>query len=259
MSAEQTNEWRKSVQPLIGNLVTVREVTATDAPTLFEALTDPRVRAHISPPPPSISAFEGFIAWARRERALGNSVAFGIVPRGLQDAVGLIQVHALEPTFFAADWGFVLSASFWSTGVFQEAARLVVGFAFDVLKVHRLEARAVSDNSRANGALRKLGADTEAVLAKAFKRGEHYDEQLLWSLIATDWQAVAASPSRHTTPQVKRRIKEAVAESQQQLNQFRMATASPPTLYPFFVADNRPTPVCPTCGIAMTSRVCPNC
>src|SRR5687768_7985834 len=131
--SDPTNEWRKGVQLLTGNLVTVREVTATDAPTLYEALTDPRVTAHISPPPPSLRAIEGFIAWAQRERALGNGVAFGIVPSGLQHAVGLIQVRAFEPTFFTAEWGFVLSASFWSTGVFQEAAKLVMRFAFDTL------------------------------------------------------------------------------------------------------------------------------
>ena len=93
-------------------------------------------------------------------------VCFGIVPAGLRDAVGLIQIRALDPSFALAAWGFVLGSAFWSSGVFEDAASSVLEFAFNVLHVHRLEARAVSKNARANGALQKLGAITEAVLAK---------------------------------------------------------------------------------------------
>ena len=59
----------------------------------------------------------------------------------------------------------------WATGVFQEAATLVATFAFHELKVHRLEARAVSQNGRGHGALQKLGAIAEAVLAKIVQAG----------------------------------------------------------------------------------------
>jgi [ribosomal protein S5]-alanine N-acetyltransferase len=263
MSSDQTNDWRKGVQPLTGNLVTVREVTATDAPTLFEALTDPRVTAHISPPPPTLRAFEGFIAWAQRERAIGNGVAFGIVPTGLQHAVGLIQVRSLEPTFFAAEWGFALSTSFWSTGVFQDAATLVIRFALDTLKVHRLEARAVSQNRRGNGALQKLGANAEAVLSKAFKRETHYDEQLLWSLVATEWKANAGVAGSTFVPaEVRTRVRAAVTEIRQHLQESRLSAAmeQAPPLYPFFVTDSRKTTrVCPTCGGIISADTCPKC
>lgn len=262
--SDRNDEWRRIVQPLSGSLVTVREVVTTDAATLPEALTDPLVTTHISAPPPSIRAFEGFIAWAQRERALGNGVAFGIVPTGLEHAVGIIQVRALDATFFAAEWGFVLARSFWSTGIFQDAARLAVSFAFETLKVHRLEARAVSQNRRGNGALLKLGAGAEAVLAKAFKRGPHYDEQLLWSLIATEWQANAGvSGSRFVPAEVRTLVRKALTKIQRQLQESRLSASmeqAPPPLYPFFVTGNpMTTRVCPTCGGIISSARCPKC
>src|ERR1700730_1573148 len=92
------NDWRKGLPTISGTNVDVREITAADAPALFELLTDPLGTKDISPPPPSGRRVEGFVVWAQRERALGNGVCFGIVPRGLEQAVGVIQVRALEPS-----------------------------------------------------------------------------------------------------------------------------------------------------------------
>ena len=75
-----------------------------------------------------------------------------------------------EPAFDIAEWGFALGAEFWGTGMFVDGAELVLDFAFDVLGVHRLEARAALKNGRGNGALQKLGAMQEGVLRRSFLR-----------------------------------------------------------------------------------------
>lgn len=240
-------DWRTTVPEPTGLLVRVREVVQHDARILFELLTDPRVTTHISPPPPSITAFEGFIAWAHRERRRGRSVCFGIVPHGLEQAVGIIQVRALGPEFFVAEWGFALGVAFWGTGVFPEAASLVAQFAFETLGVHRLEGRAVTANARGIGALQKLGASAEAVLAKAFKRDVQYDEQLLWTLIGDEWTAErVAAQERLAIDDAKRRIAEAVADVTAQLRATPPSRTAP-ALYPFFLTDAH-DPRCPTCG-----------
>src|SRR4051812_16476897 len=133
-------KWQVTVPRLEGEGLCLRELVAGDAPALFDLLVDPDVASHISSPPPSVEAFSGFIAWAQQERSHGTGVCFGIVPHGLTQAVGLIQVRAQDPSFFTAEWGFALGAAFWGTGIFRQAATLVAQFAFDVLHVHRLEA-----------------------------------------------------------------------------------------------------------------------
>ena len=82
-------------------------------------------------------------------------------------AIGLFQLHALEPGFSTAEWGFALGMPHWGSGIFVEAAALVAGFTFGSLGVSRLEARAAVGNGRGNGALRKLGAVREAILRDA--------------------------------------------------------------------------------------------
>lgn len=184
-----------------------------------------------------MAAFEGFIAWAQRERSLGNAVCFGIVPHGLEQAVGIVQIRALEPSFFTAEWGFALGTAFWGTGVFQEAVDLVARFAFETIKVHRLEARAASKNGRGNGALQKLGARTEAVLTDAFRRAGQRDNQLLWSLMAEDWRQARLDRPRFCASAAKENVQRAIAEVREQVNEARPRPAQPPPLYPFFLTD----------------------
>ena len=63
-------------------------------------------------------------------------------------------------------------------------------FVFDEVGVHRLEARAVVQNGRGNGALKKIGAIQEGLLRKSFeKNGERLD-QALWTILAEDWNAM---------------------------------------------------------------------
>jgi RimJ/RimL family protein N-acetyltransferase len=82
----------------------------------------------------------------------------------------------------------------------MEGARQVIDFAFGSIGVHRLEARASVENGRGNGALRKLGAVQEGVLRRAFLRDGRYHDQVLWSLIDSDW--VAAAQGRETHPTI---------------------------------------------------------
>jgi len=83
----------------------------------------------------------------------------------------------------------VLGQPFWGAGIFQEAAELVMEFAFETVGAHRLEARAALRNSRGNGALRKIGAKQEGILRKSFQRNGEYLDQALWAVLGEDWQA----------------------------------------------------------------------
>jgi RimJ/RimL family protein N-acetyltransferase len=180
-------DWRNGLPTLKGSLVTLRELRATDARSLFVAMTAGEVSRFISPPPPTVEGFEKFIAWTRRQRAEGQYVCFAIVPRGSDAAIGLFQIRALGADFSTSEWGFAIAAEFWGTGMFGDGARLAVSFAFATLRAHRLEARASLQNGRGNEALRKLGATREGLLRKSFLRhGEYYD-QALWTILAEEW------------------------------------------------------------------------
>jgi len=174
---------------LVGKGFTLRELRLSDAPTLMTSLTPEQVARFISLPPATLLGFEEFIEWTHRRSAAGQHVCFAVVPDGLETAVGLFQIRALTAGFATAEWGFALATNYWGTGLFVDAATLVVSYAFDHLGTHRLEARSVVCNGRGNGALRKIGAVLEAVLYRSFIRGGQYLDQVLWAIRRDDWRA----------------------------------------------------------------------
>jgi ribosomal-protein-alanine N-acetyltransferase len=179
--------WRSGLPVLIGDGFVLREAGPGDVPSLFELLTDQEVTRFMSRPPESARGFEHFFEWVLAERRVGRCFCFAIVPEGHETAVGLVQGREIEPGFGTVEWGFALGRPYWGTGLFMAAARLVVDFVFLCTHAHRLEARALVENGRGNGVLRKLGAIPEGILRKSFKGDEHYLNQVLWSLNAEDW------------------------------------------------------------------------
>ena len=210
--------WREQVPLLRGAYVAVREVRPEDALTLASYLGDPCVRRYISPPPTSPGAFQGFVRWAQQQRAAGTMICFAVVPHGSEHPVGLFQIRSLTPDFSTAEWGFALAMPFWGTGIFEDAASVAVEFAFQTLRVHRLEARAVTSNDRGNGALAKLGARGEAVLRRGLVCDGARQDQFLWTLIADEW---LERGGRRAVPYcmetTKRRIEGAVMAAERQM------------------------------------------
>ena len=184
VSAPAASDWRAGLPVLQGSVISLRELRMTDAPALLAAFGSAEVTRLISPPPPTLQGFEKFIAWTHRQREAGQSLAYGITIQGCDTVVGLFQVRALQPGFDIAEWGFALGSEHWGSGVFKDGAELVLDFVFDVIGVHRLEARAALKNGRGNGALQKMGAVQEGVLHRSFLRNGVYLDQALWTILA---------------------------------------------------------------------------
>ena len=192
MSTTETvvsSNWRQGLPTLRGAQVVLRELRASDAPSLFALLTTEEVSRFISPPPSTVDGFEKFIAWTLRQRSVGSYACFAVTIDSTDTAIGIFQLRQLEPGFGTAEWGFAIGSAYWGSGVFQEGAELLVRFAFETVGVHRLEARAAVRNGRGNGALRKIGAVQEGLLRKSFLKNGEYLDQALWTILQEDWKA----------------------------------------------------------------------
>jgi RimJ/RimL family protein N-acetyltransferase len=229
------DEWTDHLPPLHGDLTTLREVTAADVSTLFTLFSDPAVTAYMAPPPPTLAKFAGFVEWSHEQRAQGHGVCFGIVPDGMTAAVGILQVR-FDPAVSGAEWGFVLSNHFWSTGVFSDAANALVEFAFTTMQVERLEARIAQRNQRAHAAVQKLGARFESTLESSSPEGIPRDPESVWALREHDWRN-RARDARVSAHDAAQRIRTAVEAAESQLRLREAPETVEP--YPLFLFDRR--------------------
>lgn len=193
----RTLDWRAGLPDLRGDRVILRELRRDDAAALHASLTRPEVVRFTWPPPSSVAGFERFIEWAHGEREAGKYICYGMVPRGRQTPAGVFELRQLQPGFFRGELGFVLDPAAWSTGMFSDGAQLLLRFAFDVVKVHRIEARTAVANRRGNAALTKIGAHHEGLLRAAFVCDGQFVDQNLWAILADPSLAGSEAPRRH--------------------------------------------------------------
>src|SRR5688572_27605519 len=227
--------WTARVPPLHGDLTTLREVAASDVYPLFTLFSDPAVTARMAPPPPTLAKFAGFVEWSHQQRAQGHGACFGIVPDGMTAAVGILQVR-LESTLSDAEWGFVLSTHFWSTGVFSDAANSLAEFAFTSMHLERLEARIALRNRRAHAAVQKLGARYETTLAGSSPQGIPRDPESVWTLREHDWRNRPREP-RLSAHDAAQRIRTAVTAAESAVRRSDAPETAEP--YPLFLFDRR--------------------
>ena len=227
--------WTDRLPQLQGELTTLREVAPADVYPLFTLFSNPAVTAYMGPPPPTLAKFAGFVEWSHQQRARGRGVCFGIIPRGMTAAVGILQVR-FDPTVSGAEWGFVLSAHFWSTGVFFDAANAVAEFAFTTMRIERLEARIAQRNRRAHAAVEKLGARFESTLPSSSPEGVPRDPECVFGLREDAWRHRARLP-RVTTDDAAQRIMTAVEAAESELRRRDAPETVEP--YPLFLFDRR--------------------
>lgn len=191
--------WRKELPTLSGRLVTLRELTPRDVGPLIDLFSIADASRFGLDEPVGDVDVRAFIDRTIRNRGAGLSFTYAVVQNGTRTVVGLVQVRQLEPSFETAECEGTLAPSVRGTGVFLEGARLVGSFAFGTVGARRVEVRALLQDGRANGALRKLGAVHEGILRRSVRRRGDYLDQALWSLLKDDWgdHWVSTAPRVH--------------------------------------------------------------
>jgi len=192
------SDWQTTLPVLTARGVTLREPVVQDLGAIVDLLSiGDASRFGLEYPVTELAVHE-FIERAQRQRAAGVSFTYVVLVNG-RAVGGVMQVRRLDPAFEAAEWEATLAPSARGTGAFIEAARLIGSFAFGSIGAHRLEARVLLQNGRANSALRKLGAVQEGILRRSVRHGGEYVDQVLWSLLKDDWteQRISTEPRVH--------------------------------------------------------------
>jgi RimJ/RimL family protein N-acetyltransferase len=203
MSNESTtltsSNWRSELPTLTARLVTLREPASSDLRPLMDLLLLSDASRFGIDEAVSEVAVQQLLDRIARDRQAGIAFTFLVTISSSRAVVGLVQARQIDLSWESAEWECTLAPSWRGTGAFLETARLVGSFAFGTVGVHRLEARVLLQNGRANGALRKLGAVQEGVLRESVRRGAAYLDQVLWSVLKEDWGEhwVSTAPRVH--------------------------------------------------------------
>jgi ribosomal-protein-alanine N-acetyltransferase len=124
-----------------------------------------RNEAHLSPwSPPKAADFNTPAYWQRTittalaDATAGHAHRWVIETKPDGELIGTINLTQIaRGPFHSAMLGYSLDAAHQGMGLMTEALRLVIQEAFEVLKLHRLQAAYVTDNQRSARVLNRLG------------------------------------------------------------------------------------------------------
>lgn len=107
--------------------------------------------------------------------------------------IGNCNIRKVSADATNAEIGYEYDPDYWGQGYATEAARAVVAYGFDMMKVHHIWAHRVADNAGSLRVLEKLGMRQEARFKEeAYCKGRWWDK-LIYAVLEPEWRAVSAS------------------------------------------------------------------
>ena len=118
-----------------------------------------------------------------------RDIRLGIVLKESDQLIGSIGLSGISIPHRHARLGlFIGDKSCWSKGYGTEAIKLVLGYGFDELNLHRIYLGVFDFNKRAMRAYEKSGFTKEAILqAEIYKNGRYWDTHLM-SILEHEWR-----------------------------------------------------------------------
>ena len=114
----------------------------------------------------------------------GDSYNWAVVLKESNEPIGYINAHDIDDLRNMLEIGYAIGEPFWHKGIVTEAARRVIAFFFEDVKVNRIAAKHNSTNPRSGGVMLNIGMSFEGTLRQASKSG---DDVLCYAILAEDY------------------------------------------------------------------------
>lgn len=173
--------------PLIGVKVILRSPTNKDRAE-FVTLNGASTRFHrgLVSPPKTPEQFATFLQKSGRE----DSVCFLICLVAGGAIIGAINLSQIfRGGFQNAYLGYYVGEQYAGQGYMTEALQLALRYAFEHLKLHRLEANIQPGNLASISLVKRAGFIREGYSRRYLKVGGRWRDHERWAIIAEDWKS----------------------------------------------------------------------
>jgi ribosomal-protein-serine acetyltransferase len=143
-------------------------------------------------------------AWLKDDRTIENARAF--ITRNLMqfaenkgfnvaiwyrgEMAGQIGYNYLDWVNRRAEIGYWLGAQFQGKGLMTKSCRALVRHAFEELKLNRVEMQCAVENRRSRRIPERLGFRQEGTLLQAEWMHDHFNDLVVYALLAGEWRAL---------------------------------------------------------------------
>ena len=181
----------------------LRPLTGADLPALRPMLDDPEVRR--------LTGSRGGLGDASRDEALDEArlqawyrtrigqddrLDLAVVDRASGDCVGEAVLNEWSGADESCNFRISLAPGSHGRGLGTEATRLLCGYGFEKLGLHRISLDVYAFNPRARRAYEKAGFVVEGVRREALRWDGHWVDAVVMSVLAGEWERHRGRPER---------------------------------------------------------------
>lgn len=185
-----------SLKPILtGGKVLLRPFADADLDGLRAALRDPEVRRltgsvhdeaeEFAPEDPAEVA--GLRDWYASRATQRDRLDLAVVDNTDGGCVGEAVLNQWDPANRSCNFRILLGPAGRGRGLGTEATRLIVGYGFERLGLHRISLEVYAFNRRAHHVYEKAGFRAEGVLRQALRYRDEWIDATVMSILAPEW------------------------------------------------------------------------
>ena len=170
--------------------LTLRFLSETDLPAVYEIFSHPEVMRYWSYPPwTELSQAEKWLLNIQEGYQSGTALQLGIERQADAVLLGTCTLFQFHAASRRAETGYALGRPYWGFGYMHEAMQALLGYAFQTLNLNRLEADIDPRNLASAKTLERLGFQKEGHLRERWIVNDEVSDTALYGLLQRDWQA----------------------------------------------------------------------
>ena len=187
----------RTAPPLLTERLLLRSFTLQDASDVQRLAGDRDVASTLTnmPHPYEDGMAEAWMHDSSEKFENDEALNFAITRRTDKHLIGGIGLR-LDQKHENAELGYWIGKPYWNYGYATEAAKAVVAYSFEVLKLNRIHARRFKRNPASGRVLEKIGMQYEGCLRQHIKKSDNFEDLMTYGILKADYDSLP-EPSRN--------------------------------------------------------------
>ena len=182
--------------------IRLRWIEESDLTQLYSIFSDPRVMRYWSTTPlKSVDEASALLHEIQESNRKKTIIKWGVALKPTDTLIGTVTLFNLDQSQGRAEIGYAQAQAYWGQGYIHEALQALLSYAFEEMKLRRLEADVDPRNTASIKTLERLGFEREGYLRERWHVGGEIQDALFYGLLKRQWVR-PAGPSNALQPKI---------------------------------------------------------
>ena len=192
-----------SAKPVLtGEKTVLRPFTASDADPMWQLIQDPEVVRFTFKPSTELTLERLRSVYGARATQ-SDRLDLAATDPATGELLGEVVLFEWDPTARSCTFRTLIGPRGRGRGIGTEATRLIVGYGFEQLGLHRVQLEVYGNNHRARRVYEKVGFVVEGVRREAQSRDGEWVDEVLMGVLDREWSAHRGYPEVGLTSTVR--------------------------------------------------------